>query len=363
MDLVITHPNLYLKGGAELVLLKIAQKYNPTIYTYNYQPDNTWAGFKELNVKVIKHYDMDSLFMLKTGYGFYNLKIKEDYDAINAHWSPSHWVGKNNERVLWYCHSPARAFYDLYEQRKKEYALPLRVGHMLAARAYRWLDRSIVEDIDKIYVNSLNVQNRVKDYFNRESEVLSPGVDLKEFSCEDYERYFFYPSRITPSKRVEYVIKAFNLFRKQHPEFQLIIAGGLQDKDSDYLRQMQRICPTRILVNVSEENMKQLYANCYSVLFSGINEDFGITPLEAMASCKPIISVNEGGPRESIIDGQTGYLVDSPQEMAQKMAYLAEHPEEVERLGKNGRKHVEQNYTWELFLKRFELGLREVARR
>ncbi|MFA5142302.1 MAG: glycosyltransferase [Candidatus Woesearchaeota archaeon] len=363
MDLVITHPNLYLKGGAELVLLKIAQKYNAKIYTYNYRPENTWADFKDLDVNVIKNYDMNSLFMLKTCKGFYRYKIKDNYDVINAHWSPSNWIRNRNERVVWYCHSPARAFYDLYEQRQKEYSLPVRWGHAAFADIYRSIDKKINSQIEKICCNSLNVQHRIRTYFDRESEVISPGVDLNDFESLDYQRYFFYPSRITPSKRIEFAIEAFNLLNKKYPHFQLVIAGGLQEKDRPYLEKIQKICPTKIMINVSEEKMKELYANCYAVLFSGMDEDFGITPLEAMASFKPIISVNEGGPRETIIDGETGYLVNSITEMAQKMSYLIEHFDEVERLGNNGRKRVRENYTWNIFLDKFDAALKEVSKK
>jgi glycosyltransferase involved in cell wall biosynthesis len=362
MDLIITHPNLYLKGGAELVLLKIAQKFNAKIYTYNYRPENTWSGFKDLDVNVIKDYDMNSLFMLRTCNSFYNYKIKEDYDVINAHWAPSHWIRNRNERVLWYCHSPARAFYDLYKQRQQEYRLPVRLGHAAMAGVYRKIDYKLCNQIEHICCNSLNVQHRIRNYFNRESEVISPGVDIDDFNCAEYQKYFFYPSRITPSKRIEYAIEAFNIIKKNYPGFQLVIAGGLQEKDRAYLEKIQKICPTKILINVPEPKMKELYANCYAVLFSGIDEDFGITPLEAMASSKPVISVNEGGPKESIVDGETGYLVNSPAEMAQKMAYLAENLSEVERLGKNGRKRVSENYTWDRFLDRFGISLNNLLR-
>ena len=120
MDLIIFQTNLNLKGGAENVILRIADKYNPTLYTFNYNKEKTWAGFKEHDIKIIKPYAMNKFFTVKSAYGFHNFKLKENYDVINPHWSPSHWISQNNERVLWYCHSPHRAFYDLYSLRMKE---------------------------------------------------------------------------------------------------------------------------------------------------------------------------------------------------------------------------------------------------
>ncbi|MDE1870142.1 MAG: hypothetical protein KGH71_04125, partial [Candidatus Micrarchaeota archaeon] len=59
---------------------------------------------------------------MRAGYTFYNLKIKEDYDVINAHTSPSEWIRHKNPRVLWYCHTPIREVYDLYKFRMQNRA-------------------------------------------------------------------------------------------------------------------------------------------------------------------------------------------------------------------------------------------------
>src|SRR3989338_6719532 len=324
MDLMIVHPNFVLKGGAELVISKIAEKFNPIIYTYAWKKENSWQQLKEQDIRIIKPLEMNSLFMLRTGLGFYNLKIKDNYDVINAHFPPSQFIRNKNPRVLWYCHSPGRAAYDLYDVRMKEYSLPVKFGHYLFTKAYRRINYDIVSKTECVLANSKNIQNQLKTYLDKESHVLNPAVDPKEFSNESYQKYFFYPSRITPSKRIEYIIVAYQLFKKQNPNslFKLIIAGGLQDKDRWYFEKMKSL-HNDIRVDVPEGEYKKLYSNAYAVLFAGINEDFGIVPLEAMACEKPIISVNEGGPRETIIEGKTGYLINSPGEMVAKMSLLA----------------------------------------
>ena len=86
--------------------------------------DNTFEEFKDLDVNVIgKGIHLQALPYgrvsqgLNYGLSFYNLKLKEDYDVINAHMAPSHWIRNRNERVLWYVHTPFRDVYDLYEFR------------------------------------------------------------------------------------------------------------------------------------------------------------------------------------------------------------------------------------------------------
>jgi glycosyltransferase involved in cell wall biosynthesis len=84
--------------------------------------------------------------------------------------------------------------------------------------------------------------------------------------------------------------------------------------------------------------------------------------IEAMASSKPVISINRGGPTISVVDGKTGFLVDSVDEMAERMRFLAGHPNECERMGRAGRRRALQNYTWKIFLDRMGHALREAAK-
>ena len=364
MDLIIVHPNFVLKGGAELVITKIAERFHPVIYTYAWKRENSWEALKECDVRVIKPLQMDSLFMLRAGYGYYQMKIKEDYDVINAHFPPSQFIRQNNSRVLWYCHSPGRAAYDLYRERMREYSPLVKAGHYFFTKLYRKINQGVVSDIECVLANSKNTQNALLHYLHKQSTVLNPAVDPDDFKNEGYEKYFFYPGRITPSKRIEYVIAAYRLFKQRNPQspFRLIVAGGLQDKDHLYLEQMKRLHGD-IRRDVPEHEFKQLYAQCTAVFFSGLNEDFGIVPLEAMACEKPIISVNEGGPRESVLDGKTGFLVNSVEEMAAKMEWVANNPSLVEKMGKAGRKHVIANYSWKHFLGKFEKHAKDVAKR
>ena len=121
VKLVITQANLILKGGAEEVVLEIAKHYNAKVYTAEYDRESTFGEYRDIDIEVIGNGMRSGGSRMKQGISyasaFYNFKVKEDYDVLNAHIAPSHWVSNKNERVLWYCHTPLREIYDLYSYR------------------------------------------------------------------------------------------------------------------------------------------------------------------------------------------------------------------------------------------------------
>jgi len=114
---------------------------------------------------------------------------------------------------------------------------------------------------------------------------------------------------------------------------------------------------------MDDEKLRDLYSRCTAVLYPPVNEDYGLVPLEAMASYKPIIAVNEGGPKETVEDGKTGFLVDSEQAMADKMAYVAENPQLAAEMGRNGRRRVSERYSWEAFFREFDKHVKKVGKK
>jgi len=377
MKLAVVHSYLYTKGGAERVVLKVAKHFNAKIYCSRYEPELTYPEFKELEVEELKT-PLQTLVpnslpvrvrdAIRAGMQMYLTKISEEYDVINAQGTPSEWIRNRNSPVVWYVHTPNREAFDLYEWRMSRRSLGERILYWSAIQPYRIIEAKLVPKIEYLFANSALTQSRVRKYLGRESEILHPGVDYREFYCKDYEHFFFYPSRITPEKRFEYAISAFKQFKKKSggKEWKLVIAGALVHERPEHVRYYHNIRKLlgddgEILVDVDFSTFHDLYSRCYSVLYTPVNEDFGIIPLEAGASFKPCIAVNEGGPREVVVDGYTGFLVNSVEEMTEKMLELARNDKQVEEMGKNARKHVEKNFSWERFLKRFEEVCKEVA--
>ena len=241
MRLIMTQANLTLKGGAERVVLKIAQHYKAKIYVAEYDKDKTFKEFKDLDIEVVGRQGLLKALPygrasqgLTYGLSFDNLKVREDYDVINSHIAPSHWVRKNNERVLWYCHTPLRDIYDLYNYRlslKKLHQKPL---HIIGAKAVKTLDQGVVKNIECILTNSYNTRSRIIKYYGRkDATVLRGGIEYQKYKKGGDEKYFLYPSRISPNKRQELAIKAFNHFKRQMKGYKLIIAGAVS-QDNTY---------------------------------------------------------------------------------------------------------------------------------
>ena len=107
----------------------------------------------------------------------------------------------------------------------------------------------------------------------------------------------------------------------------------------------------------TESELLEAYRSSYCLLFPSLNEDWGMTPLEAMSFGKPVIAVNQGGPKESVVDGVTGYLVSpEPGAFADAMARLAGDPKLTRELGEAATDRV-QMYDWSHFVERFDAYL------
>ena len=385
MDVAIIQPFLEARGGAERVILEIARKYASPIYTLRYDKKTTFNEFAEFDIRIIPktlheipaelvgRMDRDSRMreFAAAGARFLTLKLPEDFDVLNPHAMPSEWIANRNSKICWYCHSPSRAAYDMHDYlmaERKPYEKTIFAASQIG---YRFVESRIVPKIETICVNSKNVAVRVEKYLKRDDAiVIPPGVTPRDFTCSGYEKFFFYPSRIVPEKRIEMAIDAFARFCRagRRRNWKLVVAGHLNPirRNLAYLSRLKektKGLPVEFVFDVPDQKMRKFYSNCFATVFCAILEDWGLVPLESMASSKPCISVNEGGPTESIVNGKTGFLVNSVEEMAERMKFLADHPEICERMGKAGRKRVEQNYTWKIFLDKMDKAFKETAKK
>jgi len=372
-------PSLNVRGGLERVVLEIARRYDPIIYTYRYVPENTFKEFREFDIRVIKtqgwaHVPVRVAGILpervkwgvQSGAQYYTLKIRDDYDVINAHGTPSEWARNNNPRMLWYCHTPNREAFDLYEWRMRRRGPLGKAIFWSLIQFYKWFEFDVVPKIEKIVTNSANSQVRIKKYLHRDAEIIPPGINVSEYHNSDYEKFFFYPSRITPEKRFELAIEAFRMSGLHDKGFRLVIAGSLIGERKEHVEYYNKICEMikgigEVRINIPYPELIDLYSRCYAVLFTPINEDFGIVPLEAMASQKPVIAINEGGPAETVVHKRSGFLANNIEEIAFYMNSLAEDIGSAERMGRVGREHVKMNFGWDNFFRKFDMALSDVA--
>jgi glycosyltransferase involved in cell wall biosynthesis len=193
-------------------------------------------------------------------------------------------------------------------------------------------------------------------------EVIYPGVDLDYFVPNgDSKPFFLLPGRIMWTKNIELGIEALRQLRAADPaagKYRLVIAGVVDEKSRPYLAFLKQLAEgiqdIEFVVDPSDTLYKELHQRCKAVLFTPLNEDWGFVPLEAMATEKPVIAVSQGGPAESVVDGQTGYLVaPRAQEFASAMSRLIEDPALTRRMGLAGRARAGE-FTWGKFVSRID---------
>ncbi|MEX1139168.1 MAG: glycosyltransferase [Bacteroidota bacterium] len=199
-----------------------------------------------------------------------------------------------------YCHTPMRYVWDQYEEyfgKGRAGVITRTAMRFLAPRLRAW-DVRTSGRVHTFIANSRNVAARIQSCYNRSSEVLHAPVDTSGFrmSIED-DGSFLVVSALVPYKRIDLAIGACRQLGRP-----LKIVGTGPDEGK--LRSMAG-SDVRFLGWLNDTDLALAYRHCRAVLFPGV-EDFGIVPLEAMASGKPVVAFGRGGALETIIDGTTG---------------------------------------------------------
>jgi glycosyltransferase involved in cell wall biosynthesis len=165
-----------------------------------------------------------------------------------------------------------------------------------------------IQHVDSIVANSENVKGRIKRFYNRDATVINPPVPTKLFEFKEVGDFWLSVNRLYPEKRIDL---QYEIFRRL-PDERLKIVGGstLGDHSKAYMSKLGDVPPNvELLGQVSREELTDLYARCKGFIATAVDEDFGMTPVEAMASGKVTLATNEGGFRETLVDGVTGWLL------------------------------------------------------
>ncbi|MDP3027156.1 MAG: glycosyltransferase, partial [Nanoarchaeota archaeon] len=316
MKIAIFHNFMDNIGGAEIVTLTLARELNADVYTTNIDFEKIKKmGFAGVIPRIysIGKIPLNAPFRQQLAlWKFRKLNLTEKYNffIIAGDWAMSGAV--NNKPNLWYVHSPIREIWDAYEYtRNNMVPLPVRRIFDLWVKYNRYLNKKYVKCVEKIDCNSKNTQNRVKKFLGIDAVVINPPVETSKFKCKKTGNYWLSVNRLLPPKRIEMQIKAI----EKLPNEKLIIVGSYEQSRSflKYTSHINKIKPknVEILSWVDQKKLIELYANCKGLIATAMDEDFGLSPVEAMASGKPVIACNEGGYKETIINGKTGILIDN----------------------------------------------------
>jgi glycosyltransferase involved in cell wall biosynthesis len=309
MKIAIFHDYFGAVGGGERTVLLLAEVLGADVFTTD--TDALAALNPSVPVKslgsTIKLPPFKQISATRT---FSRADIRDSYDfyIFTGNWS--HYAAKMHHPNLWYCFTPVRAFYDLHATFLGRQDILTRQAFRSWVFWHRWADQRSLRNVDQIVAISDTARDRIKKYYRRDSGLIYPPVDTSRFCFREYGDFWLSVNRLYPEKRIELQIEAFRAM----PEEKLVVCGGYATGDhaARYADRIMENTPDNVkfLGEVDESRLLDLYSRCKGLICTALDEDFGLTPVEAMASGKAVVAVNEGGFRETITP-DTGYLVNA----------------------------------------------------
>jgi alpha-1,3/alpha-1,6-mannosyltransferase len=278
-------------------------------------------------------------------------------------------------RIVFYCHFPDQL---LTPERHLLY------GWYRAPIDY--LEGAALARADRLLVNSRFTAAVVRRTFPRlhaiAPEVLYPGIDTTPYQPSwappgEDERTIVSINRYERTKNLGLAVEAFARLRARLPaevfaRLRLVLAGGYDGRLhesratlqvlQEHVRQLRLDRQIVFLRSCSDAERLQLLQRCVCVVYTPLNEHFGLVPLEAMAAGRPVVAANSGGPRETIRHRRTGLLCEAtPEAFAEALAWLLTDRRAAERMGQAGREHVARHFSRTAFGRRLERMLYELV--
>ncbi len=322
MRVAIFHDYLDTVGGAERLVFTLAKAFDADIITNAFDP-KVLATADAQRVRVINLGSLargPPLKQIHASWRFARARFP-GYDAyiLSGNWAP--FAAKRHHPNLFYCHTPTRMFYDQRDAVLARLPLPRRAIARTWVLFHSAFEVRAVRHCDRIVTNSANVAGRVRRYYGRDATVVYGPVPTSRFRFEEVGDTWLSVGRLYPEKRIELQLDAF----RRVPEHRLQIVGGYSpgDRAEKYLRTLHAPPNVTFLGAVTEDALRDLYARCRGLVTTAVDEDFGLTPIEAMASGKAVLATDEGGYRETVLPGKTGFLLPpDPDAFAAKIREL-----------------------------------------
>lgn len=307
MKIALVHDWMNQIGGAEDVLESLVSLYpNAPIYTSLYAPDQMPAHWRQWDIRSsfidrlpFAHRQQQLYFPLYP-FAFEQFDF-QDYDVVLSNKSGfCHGIITGPETLhICYCLTPTRYVwrYPQYAEREQLGRLTRTILPPFLTFLRQW-DQLAANRVDHFVAISQEIQRRIGKVYRRKATIIHPPVDTTRFMPSGkIEDYYLLVGRLVPYRRVDLLIEAFN--RMKRP---LFIAGNGRDRE----RLEAMAGPTiKFLGYVPDADLPDLMARCRAFMWPG-EEDFGIAPLQAMASGRPVIAYKAGGVLETLIPGQTG---------------------------------------------------------
>ena len=241
---------------------------------------------------------------------FYPMALEQfdlsEYDlVISSESGPAKGVLTRPETChICYCHTPMRYLWDMYHDYRRECGWLKRLAMVPLAHYLRQWDLASSARVDYFIANSAHVSRRIAKHYRRSAEVIYPPVDTTLFNIANkQDDFYLMVGQMVKYKRPDLAVAAFSRLGKP-----LIVIG-----EGDELGRLKKIAgPTvRFLGRQPFSVIQEHYSRCRAFIFPG-EEDFGITPVEAQASGRPVIAFGKGGALETVVEGKTGVFFLEP---------------------------------------------------
>jgi len=310
MKVAIIHHWLIGMRGGEKVLESLCEMFpKAELFTHVYNPSAISDVIKKhrINTTFIqrlpgsRHYYKNYLPLMPLALEQLDLRGYDLVISIESGPAKGVIVPPNTLHIC-YCNTPMRYLWDLYHEYLKEGNKIKRLLLLPFVHYLRLWDFLSAARVDYFIANSEHVQKRIMKYYRRESEVIYPPVDTEAFApSEERGDFYLMVGQLVRYKRPDLAVEAFNKTKKR-----LIVIG-----EGEQMSALKKAAgPTISFLGWQPfPVLRDHYARCRALIFPG-EEDFGMVPVEGMASGRPVIAFKRGGALETVVEGETGIFFD-----------------------------------------------------
>jgi glycosyltransferase involved in cell wall biosynthesis len=336
MKVAIIHYWLVGMRGGEKVLEALCEMYpQADIFTHVYVPEMVSDRIRQHNIIPTFINSLPrAARMYKTYLPLMPLALEQldlrGYDLIiSSESGPAKGIIAPSDALhVCYCHTPMRYIWNMYHIYRDRAGRVARLVMPPLTHYLRMWDVTSAARVDSFIANSATVARRIHRYYGADSVVIHPPVDTNAFTIaapSELDDYYLMAGELVSYKRPDLAVAAFNEMK-----LRLVVIGG-----GEMLDEIRRLAGPTVTVLGSQpfDVLKQHYARCRALIFPG-EEDFGMVPVEAMASGRPVVAFGQGGATETVAKGLSGVFfaeqtVEAISSAVRSLAAIEIDPEKI----------------------------------
>lgn len=326
---IILHDTFLYKWGWERLILMMGKTLWADIASWFFSKgsfDLRHEGFEGKMISVSSEIFKRGFRHLKLKWAFlFRTQFLKEYDNVIFSWdciSAVRNCSKQSKKIF-YCHTPPRYIYDLHDLYLQKVPFLLRPIFKLFCNVFRYQYERDIGRMNLMLTNSQNTQERIKKFTWVNAKILYPPVDTSRFVFLGQKDYYLSFARLADAKRVDKIVSAF----KKIPDKRLIVIYWENDPARNKIFKMAKWSENIEFVTLKNNVWFEEYiGNCIATIYIPIDEDFGMSPIESMAAGKPVLWVDDGGLKETIIHQKTWVLISKEaheQDIITAITYLS----------------------------------------